>query len=92
MSFKNPFRDVLKEDNARMHWEDYVLPLGPEHTAARRVFANRRLMSCGIADATMEQIEEERRVYEEELFQEWLDLKQSTGFANFSQCDDPDEF
>lgn len=70
MSYKNPFREQLKEDRARDHWESHVLLLDPDSIRCREEAAAKR----GIT----------RRELEEERFQKWYQEKKDNGFANFS--------
>ena len=70
MSFQNPYRALLAEDQARDHFESHVLETLPMHIAAREERAMAKNMT--------------RSEYEEELFQEWYALKQARGFAQFT--------
>lgn len=69
MSFANPFRDTLKEDRAREHFESHILDLSPAAQALR----DRHAKALGIS----------RKEMEENMFQVWLHDKKIGGFANF---------
>jgi hypothetical protein len=70
-SFRNPFADELKLDQAREHWETHVLirddGMHEAHMKAK-------------ADKAMRTIEQQHD-YE---FGRWLDGKTTRGFANFT--------
>jgi hypothetical protein len=69
MSFNNPYREALKEDVARQHFEDHELSMLPMHVNLRRETAERKKISV--------------RELEERLFQEWIGQRRRNGFANF---------
>ncbi len=69
---------MLKDDEARLHWETHVRVNGPLHRLDRLERAARQAKSGKQAD-----IQRALRKIEEAEFQEWLVDKRLTGFAQF---------
>jgi len=83
MSFREQYREQMRRDDARAHWEDYILVSSPDHVEARRQKAANRLIRAGNVSMSDERIEEERRLLEDEMFDVWYTAKKVRGFASF---------
>lgn len=83
MSFREEYREQMRRDDARAHWESHVLVSSPDHVKARRQRAANQLVAQGAVTMSAERIEEQRRLIEDQMFDKWYTAKKARGFASF---------
>lgn len=91
MAFNNPHGALLKEDAARLHWEEHVALWSSMHINHRNTLAAERCIQAGDPDPTTPTVLRMRKLMEEEEFQSWYKLKQAKGMANFNTDDFDDD-